>query len=184
MIETTGERWYERLDSAGAVYGSLLAASVVVAQSPLQVAVPPGELAALLLGTGLVFWLVHVYTRTVGEYVAGGRLTWSTLTHAAEDEIPIVLAALPPAAAALVAGALGAYSVRGGLVGVRHSALRAGRLGRGGDPPGRGTGARDRRIRADQPRTGSCPGRVEGRDRALSAHRAGPIGASSRTVVS
>lgn len=107
MIETTGERWYERLDSAGAVYGSLLAASVVLAQSPLQVAVPPGELAVLLLGTGAVFWLVHVYTRTVGRYVASGRFTWSALARAAEDESPIALAALPPAAAALVAGALG-----------------------------------------------------------------------------
>ncbi|HEY9349284.1 MAG TPA: hypothetical protein VIP75_01235, partial [Acidothermales bacterium] len=66
-------RWHERLDATGAVYGSLLAASVIVGQAPLKESVPSVELAVILLATGLVFWLIHVYSRSLGHYVVDGR---------------------------------------------------------------------------------------------------------------
>ena len=107
MTSQTGSKWHERLDATGAVYGSLLAASVVVGQAPLQESVPPVELAIILLATGAVFWLVHVYSRTLGHYVIDGRFHRHRLAHAMREESPIILAAIPPAVAALVVGAIG-----------------------------------------------------------------------------
>jgi hypothetical protein len=106
VTESTRAGWREHVDSAGAVYGSLLAASVVVGQSPLKEAVPPPELALVLITTGIVFWLLHVYSRAIG-HVRDGRLSRATLELAAREESPVVLAAVPPAAAALLVGALG-----------------------------------------------------------------------------
>jgi hypothetical protein len=107
MPSEAGTRWHERIDATGAVYGSLLAASVVVAQAPLEEDVPPVELAIILLATGLVFWLVHVYSRSMGHLVVHGRLDRGRLAHTMREESPIMLAAVPPAAAALLAGAIG-----------------------------------------------------------------------------
>ena len=106
MTSQTGSRWHERLDATGAVYGSLLAASVVVGQAPLQESVPPVDLAVILLATGAVFWLVHVYSRTLGHYVIDGRFHRHRLAHVMREESPIILAAIPPAVAALVVGAI------------------------------------------------------------------------------
>ena len=106
MTTKTGSRWHERLDATGAVYGSLLAASVVVGQAPLQESVPPVDLAVILLATGAVFWLVHVYSRTLGHYVIDGRFHRHRLAHVMREESPIILAAIPPAVAALVVGAI------------------------------------------------------------------------------
>jgi hypothetical protein len=107
VTSQTGSRWHERLDATGAVYGSLLAASVVVGQAPLQESVPPVDLAVILLATGAVFWLVHVYSRTLGHYVIDGRFHRHRLAHVMREESPIILAAIPPALAALVVGAVG-----------------------------------------------------------------------------
>ncbi len=100
-------RWHERLDATGAVYGSLLAASVIVGQAPLQESVPSVELAIILLATGLVFWLIHVYSRSLGHYVIDGRFHRHRLAHNMREESPIILAAIPPAVAALLVGAIG-----------------------------------------------------------------------------
>jgi hypothetical protein len=108
--ETRG-RWHERLDATGAVYGSLLAASVIVGQAPLQEYVPPLELAIILLATGVVFWLVHVYSRSLGHYVVDGRFHGHRLAHNMREESPIILAAIPPAVAAVLVGALANASV-------------------------------------------------------------------------
>ena len=102
----SGSRWHERLDASGAVYGSLLAASVIIGQAPLKENVPAGELAVILLATGTVFWLVHVYSRSVKRYVADRRVTRDTVEETMREESPILLAAIPPAVAALVASAV------------------------------------------------------------------------------
>ena len=52
----------------GAIYGSLLAASVVVGAAG-DTGTRPLLLAALLLATGVVFWLAHAYSRLVGERI-------------------------------------------------------------------------------------------------------------------
>ena len=112
------------MDATGAVYGSLLAASVVVGQAPLQESVPPVDLAVILLATGAVFWLVHVYSRTLGHYVIDGRFHRHRLAHVMREESPIILAAIPPAVAALVVGA----PPRGGHSSSRSLDRSSGRL--------------------------------------------------------
>jgi hypothetical protein len=87
-------------DYAGAIYGSLLAASVVTGTSPGQHPPKPVELVALLLATGVVFWLAHVYAEVVGHRSDGPFLSRKDVRIAAAREWPIVQAAVPPAAAA------------------------------------------------------------------------------------
>ncbi|MEQ7006922.1 hypothetical protein ABN028_12145 [Actinopolymorpha sp. B17G11] len=109
-------------DYAGAVYGSLLAAAVVVGAGADGTPLAPTDLAIALVGTGVVFWAAHVYARVVGERPrpgspgAGSRsdsrteavsLTAQRVGDVARREWPMVEAALPPAAVALIGGFAG-----------------------------------------------------------------------------
>ncbi|MFE0581864.1 hypothetical protein [Streptomyces sp. NPDC058874] len=89
-----------RGDYTGAVYGSLLAASVVVGAGTLG-PFPRLQLVVLLLGTGIVFWAAHVFARLFGARLAG-RLSWTVIRSTAREERPIIEAAVPPAAAAAI----------------------------------------------------------------------------------
>ncbi|MFF8369825.1 hypothetical protein ACF05W_13370 [Streptomyces lydicus] len=95
-----------RVDYSGAVYGSLLAASVVVGAGALGPA-PWLQLAFLLLCTGAVFWAAHVFARLFGARVVGQDLNRAEIRRVFLDERPIVEAAVPPAAAAALAGQFG-----------------------------------------------------------------------------
>ncbi|MFF5446463.1 diacylglycerol/lipid kinase family protein [Streptomyces sp. NPDC012888] len=95
-----------RSDYSGAVYGSLLAASVVVGAGGLG-QFPKAELIGLLLGTAAVFWAAHVFARLFGVSLANEPLTWSEFRKVCAEERPIVEAALPPAAAVALSGPLG-----------------------------------------------------------------------------
>ncbi|MFE9425724.1 hypothetical protein ACFYNO_22460 [Kitasatospora sp. NPDC006697] len=95
-----------RTDYAGAVYGSLLAASVVAA-SGVHGAHPRLSLVVLLLVTGVVFWLAHVYARLTGEREAGRTVTWRAAREVGRHEWSIVEAAALPALAVLVSPWLG-----------------------------------------------------------------------------
>jgi hypothetical protein len=90
----------ERADYAGAVYGSLLAASVVVGASPREEPASPATLIALLLATGFVFWLAHVYARLVGDRRHAVRLSRAEIRSVGRREWPLVQAMFPPAVAA------------------------------------------------------------------------------------
>ena len=81
-----------------AIYGSLLAASVVVAISNGggdSHYVSPLLLAVWLIAIGLVFWLAHVYLRLVGDRIDDASLNWWEIRRAARHEWPIFRAALP-----------------------------------------------------------------------------------------
>lgn len=102
-----------RTDYTGGVYGSMLAASVIVGAGTLG-AFPRVELVMLLVLTGVVFWLAHVHAQ-----VFGARLTHRTpgrrvVLHVCRDEWPIVQAALPPAVAVAVSPLFG-LDVQGAL---------------------------------------------------------------------
>jgi presenilin-like A22 family membrane protease len=103
--KTAPER--EPADYAGAIYGSLLAASVVAGTSPGKDPPTPRELIALLLSTGVVFWLAHVYAEVVGHRAPGSALTAKDIRLAAAQEWPIVQAAVPPAVAVGVGALFG-----------------------------------------------------------------------------
>ncbi|WP_328923721.1 hypothetical protein OG429_03195 [Streptomyces sp. NBC_00190] len=93
-------------DYSGAVYGSLLAASVIAtagAAGPF----PRLQLMVMLLTTGLVFWITHVYVRIVGDRLAHEALSWEKIRSDARREWPIIGAALPPIAAVMVCSVLG-----------------------------------------------------------------------------
>jgi len=81
------------------VYGSVLAASVVISAGDLR---QPLTLATLLITSGLVFWIAHVYAATVASVHGGWHVgaIRTGMTH----EWPVAFAAIPPAVAALIAG--------------------------------------------------------------------------------
>jgi hypothetical protein len=94
---------------SGAIYGSLLAGSVVVgASAGGDFVLGPLRLAALLLVTGLVFWLAHAYSRLVGDRIHHAALDRAEAGRVARHEWPLFQAAFAPAAAAVIVGLLGA----------------------------------------------------------------------------
>ncbi|MFC5801011.1 hypothetical protein [Streptomyces formicae] len=88
-------------DFSGAVHGSLLAASVIATAGALG-PYPKLQLTIMLITTGLVFWLIHVYSRLVGHRLASEDLSWRQVREEARKEWPIAEAAFPPAAAVAV----------------------------------------------------------------------------------
>ncbi|MFD1940070.1 MULTISPECIES: hypothetical protein [Nonomuraea] len=97
----------ERVEFAGAVYGSLLAASVVVGSTAEGGPPAAGELMVLLICTGVVFWITHVYAQIVSHGYPIKPLTWESLRAVARHEWPLAQASFPPAIAAALAAGLG-----------------------------------------------------------------------------
>ncbi|MFI5676736.1 hypothetical protein [Streptomyces cellulosae] len=111
-----GERRAERrarADYTGGVYGSMLAASVVIGAGSLG-SFPRAELVLLLLLTGVAFWVAHVHAQLFGARLAQQTPDRRVVLHVCRDEWPIVKAAVPPAAAVAVSPLLG-LDVRGAL---------------------------------------------------------------------
>jgi hypothetical protein len=102
---------------SGAIYGSLLAGSVVVgaaAGAGGDYHVGPMRLALLLVATGLVFWLAHAYAALVGDHIRPALLDRAAIRRVARHEWPLLQAALPPAVAALLMGLLGGSDAAAG----------------------------------------------------------------------
>jgi|1186.fasta_scaffold113607_2 hypothetical protein len=99
-----------RPNYTGAIYGSMLAASVIVgaaAGGRGGFEMGPPRLAVLLVVTGVVFWLAHGYARLVGEHLQHTVLSAREIGAVARHEWPLLGAALPPAAVALLLGLFG-----------------------------------------------------------------------------
>ena len=103
--EGTAER-RARADYTGGVYGSMLAASVIVGAGALG-DFPRLELVLLLLLTGVAFWIAHVHAQLFGARLAQHSLDRRVVLHVCRDEWPIVKAAVPPAVAIAVSPLLG-----------------------------------------------------------------------------
>ncbi|MCC5475567.1 hypothetical protein ACFV2N_09885 [Streptomyces sp. NPDC059680] len=106
---TARERRTERrahADYTGAVYGSMLAASVVIGAGGLG-RFPRVQLVMLLLLTGLVFWVGHVHAQLFGARLAQRSLDRPTVLRVCREEWPIVEAAVPPALAVALSPLLG-----------------------------------------------------------------------------
>lgn len=95
-----------RADYTGGVYGSMLAASVIIGAGTLG-SYPRLEIVLLLLLTGLVFWIAHVHAQLFGARLAQRSLDRRAVVHVCRDEWPIVEAAVPPAVAVAVSPLLG-----------------------------------------------------------------------------
>ncbi|MET9425769.1 hypothetical protein ABZY06_34635 [Streptomyces sp. NPDC006540] len=100
-------------DYTGGVYGSMLAASVVIGAGSLG-SFPRTELVLLLLVTALVFWIAHVHAQLFGARLAQQAPDRRVVLRVCREEWPIVNAAVPPAAAVAVSPLLG-LDVRGAL---------------------------------------------------------------------
>jgi hypothetical protein len=114
-----GTRTAARPNYSGAIYGSMLAGSVVVgaaAGAGGDYHVEPVRLAVLLVATGLVFWLAHAYAMFVGDRISHTMLDRAEIRRVARHEWPLLQAALPPAAAALLVGLLGGSDAAAGWV--------------------------------------------------------------------
>ncbi|MEV6234867.1 hypothetical protein AB0L88_44070 [Saccharopolyspora shandongensis] len=91
----------DRTDYTGAIYGSLLAASVVVGASTHS-EYPRLQLVLLLLCTGVVFWAAHAYANFVGDRLRHEPVTRHEIWDVCAREWPIVQAAVLPAAAVAI----------------------------------------------------------------------------------
>jgi len=94
------------VDYSGAVYGSLLAASVVAGVGTLG-SYPRLELVLLLLCTGVVFWAAHVFARLFGVRMAQEPGSREEVRRVCADERPILEAAVPPAVAVAISPLFG-----------------------------------------------------------------------------
>ncbi|MFF3738151.1 hypothetical protein [Streptomyces sp. NPDC002566] len=93
-------------DYTGGVYGSMLAASVIVGAGSLG-SFPRLELVLLLLLTGLSFWVAHVHAQLFGARLAQRNPGPHVVLRVCREEWPIVKAAVPPAVAVAVSPLLG-----------------------------------------------------------------------------
>lgn len=92
------------VDYAGAIYGSLLASSTIVATgAAATVDTNAPQLLAALVVTSVVFWLMHVYVRVVGRELPQQVPLRGAVRRSALKELPILVAVIPPSLAVLVA---------------------------------------------------------------------------------
>lgn len=89
---------HERLQrqhlAAGAIYGTIVCLTILVLlEEDRTTAV---DAAAILVGTGLVFWLAHVYAHLVPIVAAEGRLPRGSFRRVAVDQGGILVAVAMP----------------------------------------------------------------------------------------
>lgn len=84
-------------DFTSAVYGSVVAGTVIVTAGGAT----PLALAVMLVVSGIVFWLAHVYALTVANVHGGWE--FGAIRKGLRKEWPVAFAAIPPAIAALTA---------------------------------------------------------------------------------
>ncbi|MEY2245396.1 hypothetical protein [Streptomyces sp. BF23-18] len=97
---------HHRTDYAGAIYGSILAASVV-ATAGTAGDYPRLQAVVLLMVSGLVFWATHVYAQIAGERIVGQRWSLRQIRRIGTHEWSIVEAATLPAAAVALSAPFG-----------------------------------------------------------------------------
>jgi hypothetical protein len=89
--ESTSRRWsLKYMDSAAAIYGTIIATAVIGAGAGYT---PLNKVLALTVATLVIFWLAHVYTQTLAHHLRGGtRLRWATVKEAMAEEGPMLFA--------------------------------------------------------------------------------------------
>jgi hypothetical protein len=90
-----------RRDYTSAIYGSVLAASVILGAGAGR---SPWVLALILLVSNAIFWVAHVYAE-IAASVQGGW-GFAAIGRGLRHEWPLAFAAVPPAVAAVAAGVL------------------------------------------------------------------------------
>jgi hypothetical protein len=118
-----GREGAERV-SAGC-YGSIVAASTLAGSA----AVPPGELALLVVATNLVYFSTHVFAYSIGDPNVEGKHLPQVAAHHARVAAPMVSTAFLPLVVVLVLEILGADHQRGHQCRRDHGRRAVGRCG-------------------------------------------------------
>lgn len=91
---------------AGAVYGTIVVMGALAAGAHGGT-IRAAELAGIVAGTAIVFWIAHVYSHSLAETIARDRrLDRAELASVAKRELAMPLAAVAPVGALLL-GAVG-----------------------------------------------------------------------------
>jgi len=86
-------------DAASAVYGTILAASILIASYGTAL-----EIFISVIGTGLVFWLAHAHVSLMRRVVRRGQtIKTKDVIYTLTEEWPLVQAGLVPAAPMVLA---------------------------------------------------------------------------------
>ena len=80
--------------AAGEIYGTVVYLAVVVLLEEDQATAL--EAIDILLATGIVFWLAHVYAHLVPQLAAAGRLTFGPFLKTASQQLGILSVAVIP----------------------------------------------------------------------------------------
>ena len=111
-----GREGAERV-SAGC-YGSIVAASTLAGSA----AVPPGELALLVVATNLVYFSTHVFAYSIGDPDLEHQHILRVGAHHARVGAPMITAAFLPLIVALVLEAFGVHHEQATNIGVLTAA--------------------------------------------------------------
>jgi len=117
--------WLERRSSRGlgkeaaervsaGCYGSIVAASTLAGSA----AVPPGQLALLVVATNLVYFATHVFAYSIGDPDLEHRHLHQVAAHHARVGAPMISAAFVPLIVVLVLELLGVDHERATNIGV------------------------------------------------------------------
>jgi len=102
---------------AGAVYGTVIAGSVIAAESAGELDLV--KLSITVVVTLVVYWAAHVYAELVGLHItSAGRLTRAAVVGLLREESTIVTASFGPLAVIVVSAALGAAEHTAVLIGL------------------------------------------------------------------
>ena len=88
------ERFQRRHLTAGAIYGTIVYLTILVLLEEDRTAAV--DAAAILVGTGFVFWLAHVYAHLVPIIAAEGRLRRGSFRRTAAEQAGILMAVAIP----------------------------------------------------------------------------------------
>jgi len=97
------------------IYGLILATSVIAVSRQYD-STDAGTIAAAVLGTGIVFWLAHVYSRVLSRAIGRRRmLSGPEMREALRHDWPLVEVTLP-LVAVLTLGGVGVLPDRAAIV--------------------------------------------------------------------
>ena len=106
MSDTTAATTHRASDSAGAIYGTIVAMAMIAAGAH---GTGVDRLLVVTVATLCVFWIAHVYATALEHHLrAARRLDWAAIKRAMAEEWPLVTGPLP-CLVVLFLGALGIF---------------------------------------------------------------------------
>ena len=93
MSETTAQESHRTSDSAGAIYGTIVAMATIAAGAH---SADLDRLVVITFANLFIFWIAHVYAATLSHHLrASHRPDWRAIKLAMAEEWPLVTGPLP-----------------------------------------------------------------------------------------